>query len=74
MSVVDLPALSVVTRIAVGVRPWGVALSPSGTRLYTANGGSDDVSVVDTAAAKAIAKVPVGKKPYGALYVPDPKP
>ncbi len=74
VSVVDLAALSVVTRIAVGERPWGVALSPDGRRLYTANGGSNDVSVIDTAAAKAVARIPVGNKPYGVLYVPDPKP
>ena len=72
--VVDPAARSVVARIRVGERPWGIALSPDGARLYSANGASDDVSVVDTAAAKEVARIAVGKKPYGVLYVPDPKP
>ncbi len=33
---------------SVGQRPWGIALTPDGGRLYTANGPSNDVSVVDT--------------------------
>jgi len=74
VSVVDLGARSVSARIGVGDRPWGIALSPDGRELFTANGGSDDVSVIATAAAKAVARIPVGKKPYGVLYVPEPKP
>ena len=70
MSVVDVASRTVKTRVPVGERPWGIALSPQGDRLYTANGGSNDVSVVDTASAKTIARVPVGNKPYGVLYVP----
>ena len=31
----------------VGKRPWGIALTPDGRKLYTANGPSNDVSVVD---------------------------
>jgi YVTN family beta-propeller protein len=60
----------VVGRISVGTRPWGIAISPDGKRLYTANGVSNDVSVVDCEANKSIARVPVGQKPYGVLYVP----
>ena len=74
VSVIDPRARSILRRISVGTRPWGIALSPDGKRLYTANGGSDDVSVVDTDAGKEIARIPAGKKPYGVLYVPDPKP
>ena len=70
VSVVDVASRTVKTRVPVGERPWGIALSPQGDRLYTANGGSNDVSVVDTASAKTIARVPVGNKPYGVLYVP----
>src|SRR5262249_50576917 len=34
--------------IPVGTRPWGIALSHDGRRLYTANGASDDVTIIDT--------------------------
>src|SRR6266404_810389 len=36
---------SIVAVIPVGTRAWGIALDPSGSKLYTANGASNDVSV-----------------------------
>ncbi len=51
--------------MAVGARPWGIALSPDGARLYTANGPSNDVSVVDTATMSLVTKIPVGQSPWG---------
>jgi len=54
-----------IQEIAVGTRPWGIALSADGTRLYSANGPSNDVSVVDTTTLKVIKKIPVGKSPWG---------
>jgi YVTN family beta-propeller protein len=57
----------------VGARPWGVALSPDGSRLFAANGPSDDVSVIDTAAAKEVARVKAGRGPWGVIVVPAPE-
>jgi YVTN family beta-propeller protein len=54
-----------IQEVPVGTRPWGIALSDDGRRLYTANGPSNDVSVVDTATLKVIRKIPVGKSPWG---------
>jgi YVTN family beta-propeller protein len=51
----------------VGERPWGIALSPDGTLLYTANGPSDDVSVVDLTTHRVIKKIKVGASPWGVL-------
>ncbi|MGZ5888150.1 MAG: hypothetical protein ACXWKI_14530 [Ramlibacter sp.] len=51
--------------IPVGQRPWNMALTPDGRKLYVANGRSGTVSVIDTAAAKKIADVPVGELPWG---------
>jgi YVTN family beta-propeller protein len=51
----------------VGERPWGIALSPDGTLLYTANGPSDDVSVVDLTTQTVIKKIKVGASPWGVL-------
>jgi YVTN family beta-propeller protein len=49
--------------IPVGARPWGIALSRDGRRLYTANGSSNDVTVVDTSSLSVLKKIPVGKGP-----------
>ena len=51
----------------VGQRPWGIALSPDGKTLYTANGPSNDISVVDLATQTVKKKIPVGKGPWGVI-------
>ncbi|HEU4627166.1 MAG TPA: beta-propeller fold lactonase family protein [Steroidobacteraceae bacterium] len=75
VAVLDISAAEpkLVQLVPVGARPWGMALSPDGSRLYTANGPSNDVSVVDTATLKVIAKIPVGKSPWGVAVGPTPK-
>ena len=54
-----------VKEIPVGTRPWGMALSSDGRRLYTANGPSNDVTVIDTQSLQVLKKIPVGKSPWG---------
>ena len=49
----------------VGGRPWGIAVSPDGRKLYTANGPSGDVSVVDIASGAVEKQVKVGGSPWG---------
>ena len=70
--VIDTATHAVPASIAAGPRPWGVALSPDGKTLYTANGPSNDVSVIDVDAKKVTAKVPVGRGPWGAIVVARP--
>ena len=55
--------------IKVGTRPWGMALSPDGKFLYTANGPSNDVSVVDLGANTEIARVKAGASPWSVTVV-----
>jgi YVTN family beta-propeller protein len=50
--------------VLVGKRAWGLGLSRDGTRLYVANGLSDDLTVVDVAAAKALKTIPLGRVPH----------
>ena len=68
--VIDTKTNKPVGSVAVGTRPWGLALSPDGTRLYTANGPSHDVSVVDTSTLSVLTKVGVGQAPWGIAIVP----
>ncbi len=64
-SVIDVATDSVTGSVAVGQRPWGVAVTPDGTKLYTANGPSNDVSVVNTDALTVVKRIPVGQLPWG---------
>ena len=49
--------------------PWGVTLSEDGSKLYTANGPSGDVSIVDVASGKVEKKVSTGGSPWGVVVV-----
>ena len=59
-----------IASIPVGNRVWGIALDPSGTKLYTANGASNDVSVVDVKSRKELRRIKVGDGPWGIASVP----
>ncbi len=48
-----------------GMRPWGIGVTRSGDRLYTANGPSGDVSVIDTATSAVLRRIAVGGSPWG---------
>lgn len=57
----------------VGDRPWGLALSPDGTKAYTANGPSGDVSVVDLKSGRVESRIKVGGSPWGVVSGPAVK-
>lgn len=59
-----------IREIPVGARPWGIALSRDGRRLYTANGSSNDVTILDTSSLSVLKKVPVGAGPWGVVVSP----
>src|SRR5205807_3946101 len=48
VSVIDTGSNTVTATVTVGNAPVGVAVNPSGTRVYVANFGADSVSVIDT--------------------------
>jgi YVTN family beta-propeller protein len=66
----DPASLNLVTEVPVGTRPWGIALSKDGKRLYTANGPSNDVSIVDTDSLQVIKRIPAGRSPWGVVLGP----
>jgi len=69
ISVIDTSSNSVVANVIVGVYPTGIAVNPSGTRVYVANTGAygygniNSISVIDTSTNNVIATVPVGDRP-----------
>jgi YVTN family beta-propeller protein len=64
---------SIVAMIPVGNRVWGIALDPAGSKLYTANGASNDVSVVDLKSRKELRRIKVGDGPWGIAIVSGAK-
>jgi len=63
--VIDTAKDEVTATIKVGQRPWNMAITRDGAKLYVANGRSDSVSVIDTAKNAVIKEIPVGKTPWG---------
>ena len=64
---IDTASNTVGATIAVGKRPWNMALTADGAKLYVANGRSNSVSVIDTAAARKVGDIAAGELPWGVL-------
>ncbi len=63
VSVIDTATNMVSATILVGITPFGVAVSPDGSKVYVTNAFSNTVSVIDTATNTVIATIPVGITP-----------
>lgn len=61
---VDVASRKTRTLALVGKRAWGVATNRDGSRLFVANGLSDDMTVVDSATARPIRTIAVGRVPH----------
>ena len=66
---IDAASCMVAGSLAVGERPWGVAISPDGRMIVTANGTSNDISIVDAANWTVAGRVRVGERPWGAVFL-----
>ncbi|MCE5213898.1 MAG: DUF11 domain-containing protein [Methanobacterium sp.] len=71
VSVINNTNNTVIATIPVGDGPFGVAVSPDGTRAYVANYFSGTVSVIDTTTNTVIATITVGFNPRGVAVSPD---
>ncbi len=47
-----------------------MALDPDGSKLYVANGNTNDLTVIDVASLKAVRSVSVGHLPWGVVAMP----
>jgi YVTN family beta-propeller protein len=63
--VVDLQSSKVVSKVAVGRMPRGIALSGDGRNLYVTNAWSDTVSAIDTSTLRVVQTLPTGYEPSG---------
>jgi YVTN family beta-propeller protein len=74
VTVIDLAGLRPVKTIDVGgKRPRGIAVTPDGKNLLTANQHTGDVSVIDTSNDRVVRRIPVGKNPEFLRISPDGK-
>ncbi len=81
ISVIDITGDSVVADIVLhvddrlghlrGVIPFGLALSPDGTRLYVAEAGINAVGVINVATRRVLGHIPVGWFPSKLAVTPD---
>ena len=71
VSVIDTATNTVIATIPVGDNPFGVAVSPDGSKVYVANSNSHTVSVIATATDTVTATIPVGNIPLGVAVTPD---
>src|SRR5262249_57232572 len=73
VSVIDTATNTVVgSPITVGIEPWGVAVTPDGSKVYVTDLPSHHVSVIDTATNTVVrSPIPVGSQPYGVAVTPD---
>ena len=71
VSVINTATNTVAATVTVGSFPWGVAVSPDGSRVYVVNGGDNTVSVIDTATNTVTATLTVGIQPLGVAISPN---
>jgi YVTN family beta-propeller protein len=62
---IDPATNTIVATVPVGTRPWNMAITRDGRKLYIACGRSNAVAVVDTTTNAKIAEIPVGQLPWG---------
>ena len=72
VSVIDTVTNTVVgSPIAAGFIPFGVAVTPDGSKVYVTNSGGNDLLVIATATNTVIANFAVGRLPAGVAVTPD---
>lgn len=64
-------ATSTVTTVVVGTAPWGVAITPDGSKAYIGNSGSSNVSVVNLSSATVQATISTGNGAAGVAISHD---
>ena len=74
VSVINTTTNTVVNTISVGRKPFGVAITPDGSKVYIANSGDNTVSVINTATNTVTGSpIAVGTDPVGVAVTPDGK-
>lgn len=62
--IVDAVTREIIKYILVGHRPWGLGITPDGSRLFVLNGLSDDVTIIDLAKKRPVRSSRTGLVPH----------
>jgi len=71
VTMIDTATNSVTATIPVGDVPSGIAVNPSGSRVYVAHWYTQNVLAIDTATNSVVANIFVGGSPNGVAVHPD---
>jgi YVTN family beta-propeller protein len=71
--VIDATTDAVLAKVAVGLHPAHVVLTPDGRFAYVTNGGDNTLSVIDASTQRLVSTISVGKFPHGIRVSPDGK-
>jgi len=72
VSVIETTGNTVMTTVAVGRGPSGVAVTPDGKHVYVSNNFDKNVSVIETTGNTVMTTVAVGSIPFGVGIIPPP--
>lgn len=61
--------MDVITNIAVGIQPFGMAVDDKTGRLYVCNYGEASISIIDTKTNSGIRKIPTDAAPTNLIIV-----
>ena len=70
VAVVDLATNVIVANMTVGSSPVGVAVDPTGSRVYVTNAGSNTVSVIGTSTNSVVGTINASPGPFGVAVNP----
>ena len=71
VSVINVATNAVVATIPVGSNPYGVGISPDGSKVYVTNQANNNVSVISTTTNTVVATIGVNTWPRGVAVTPD---
>jgi YVTN family beta-propeller protein len=74
VSVINIATSAVIATILTPPSPFGISISPDGSRVYVASSGSNSVLVIDTGTNMVTGTIPVGTNPvaFGTFIQPLP--
>lgn len=71
VSVIDTKTKKVTATISVGLRPYGLAVTPDGSEIYVADHDSATISVISATSNKVVTTIGVAPNPHWIVFSPD---